>query len=267
MDRELIELGRKVAFDVYKAVREERGRNLRLFGNEVAMGADGTPSEYIDIYAEKVAMKTMSESPIRVNLFSEEAGFVDNDGEWTFIIDPIDGTRNAKRNIPFYCTSVAIGKGKLSTVEYGIVINIPTGDVYESEKGKGATLNGIPINISMIHDEKPIYATVLGRSGTERMYSLATSKKTHIRSLNACAMEMCLVATGALDAFFMDNPKLRITDFAASALILREAGGVVLDECGKELDCNTSFERRCGMIAAKSMKTVEEMLHEIGPGL
>ena len=90
------------------------------------MGADGTPTQWIDRYAEDIVLDTVADT--KINILSEERGYIDNGGDYTLILDPIDGTRNAIHNIPFYAISLAIGKEKLGDVQYGLVRNIPTGD-------------------------------------------------------------------------------------------------------------------------------------------
>ena len=135
MDPELIRLANDIANSIADKIRGEDKNRLR---KNIGVGADGTPTKLIDKVAEDIAIEKIQESPLPVNLLSEEIGFMDFGGIYTIILDPIDGTRNAVRGIPFYAVSVAIGKDRLKDTEYGVVINIPTGDTFFAEKGKGA---------------------------------------------------------------------------------------------------------------------------------
>ena len=244
----LIKIANKIVEKIANKIKME---DPSKFGNYVGLGADGTETVYIDKIAEDIAIKLIGN---KANVLSEEAGFIDNNKEYTFIIDPIDGTKNAISGIPFYGISIAIGKKLLSDIEYGIVKNIPTGDVYYAIKGKGAFLNGRKIKVR----NEPIYCLSLGKSGNEKTWRLANMHT--IRAMGAAAIEMCLVASGAATAYFMPRDILRITDFAASSLIVREAGGEVYDAYGNILEMPFSLERRSGILATSSPSVMEELL-------
>ena len=224
------------------------------FGKEIAMGADGTPTLYIDKIAEDVAIDIIGRE---ANILSEEIGFIDNGKEYTFIIDPIDGTRNAIHGIPFYGISIAIGRKSVEDVEYGIVKNIPTGDVYEAFKGGGAYLNGRKIEVSKDFSDM-IYILVLGDSGNEKTWKLVNFNT--IRAMGAAALEMCLVACGAAHAYFMPNESLRVTDFAAACLIVREAGGKVYNANGEILNVPFDLKIRSSVLAVANDDIMEALL-------
>jgi len=235
--RDIFRMAEKVAIRIAEGVKKE---NEDRFGEYVGMGADGTETSYIDKVAEDIAFDIVGND---ANILSEEAGFIDNGKEYTMVIDPIDGTKNAMNGIPFYGVSVAVGKKRISDVEYGVVMNIPTGDVYKGIKGKGAFLNDKRIRVK----EKEIYCLALGKSGNEKTWEMA--KGATIRAMGAAALEMCLVARGAVGLFFIPKEFLRVTDLAASTLIVREAGGYVYDIHGSPLDMPFNLERRSGVIA------------------
>ena len=245
---DLVKLADAIAKKIARKVRSE---DVAKFGEYIGMGADGTETVYIDKVAEDIAIKMVGE---KANVLSEEAGFIDNGKEYTLVIDPIDGTKNAMNGIPFYGVSIAIGKERLSDVEYGIVINIPTGDIYKAKKGNGAFLNGRKMKV----EDKPVYCLSLGKSGNEKTWSLA--KQNTIRAMGAASIEMCLVASGAASLYFMPRDVLRVTDLAASSLIVREAGGFVYDAHGNPLDMPLNLEKRSGVIAASNPKIVGELI-------
>jgi fructose-1,6-bisphosphatase/inositol monophosphatase family enzyme len=245
---ETIVAARDAAAAVKERLDTERTTDLRA---EVAAGADGTPTLLIDRIAEEAAFDAIGTV---ANILSEEAGFVDNGQPTTIILDPVDGTRNAVHGIPFYCTSLAIGTTSLDSVKYGLVVNLLTGDRYEAFGGQGAFLNDRPITVTDDASDI-IYVLVLGSRGNERSLRLATLYST--RALGAAALEMSLVGSGAAHAYVMPTETLRITDFAAAALIVREAGGEVYDATGARLEAPIDLNCRRSVVAVASTAVYE----------
>jgi fructose-1,6-bisphosphatase/inositol monophosphatase family enzyme len=247
MDDARLRLLRDMADAVARAVREAPPER---FGVELGMGADGTPTKMVDDLAEREILSLLRGGKARLNLLSEEAGYVDLKGEKLLVADPIDGTTNAARGIPFYCVSLAIGRRSLADVEAGLVANLATGDRFEAVAGGGARLNGRPLRV-----RKPERELVIST------VSPGAARGVH-RSLGASALEMCLVASGALDAYHYPKPILRIIDVAAATLVVREAGGVVVDRAGKDLELPLSLAPRFGLTAASS----RELATSLGGG-
>jgi fructose-1,6-bisphosphatase/inositol monophosphatase family enzyme len=223
----------------------------------VDIGADGTPTKYVDKIAEEAAIELIKKSEIKVDLLSEEAGFLDFGGEYVFILDPIDGTRNAYRGIPFYAVSLAVGKTRLGDVEYGIVRNIPTGDTFIAEKNRGAFLNNKQISVSDVPSNDILSSLVLGGRCDPKTISL--SKRNNVRSLGSASLEMCMVAMGALDFYFVGREFMRVVDIAAATLIVREAGGFVKNARGEELEMDFTLEEKTSILAACS----EDLIYKI----
>lgn len=226
------------------------GSDPESFGKVLRMGADGTPTKHVDAIAEDAIVALLPERGI--DLLSEECGFLDREGDRMLVIDPIDGTTNAARGIPFYCVSIAVGRKTLSDVEAGLVVNLCTGDRYEAVRGQGAMMNGRPIRTRADHKGR-VYAT----SG---MLPDDTPVGTGVlRSFGASALEMCLVGQGAIEGYHYARPILRIIDVAASTLIVREAGGVVLDAKGRDLELPLSLTPRFGLTAAANRAIATQM--------
>ena len=225
MDEDLKLLALKTAETVARKIKRVQSTDFFKFGNNIGLGADGTVTKYVDKIAEEAALNFLNKSKTKVNILSEEIGFLDNSSEYTFVLDPIDGTRNAYRGIPFYAVSIAIGKSMISDVEYGIVKNIPTGDTFTAEKNHGAFFNGNRIGTPEIPDKEPLSSLALGKNYDKVTISLA--RKDKVRSLGSASLEMCMVAIGALDYYVIGKEYIRVVDIAASSLILREAGGIV----------------------------------------
>lgn len=258
MIEELKLIAHKTVEAVYKKVKNSISTDFHKFGYTVGLGAFGTATKYVDKIAEDAAIGYLRKSKARVDILSEEIGFIDNKGKYTFVLDPIDGTRNAYRGIPFYSVSLAIGKSKLSDVEYGIVKNIPTGDIFTAEKGHGAFLNGTRIGTPEIPDNEPLSSLALGKNYDKVTISLA--KKDKVRSLGSASLEMCMVAIGALDYYVIGKDYLRIVDIASSTLILREAGGIVKNIYGNELDMSFDLHERSSVVAACSEYAIKKII-------
>ena len=257
MDEKIKILAYKTVDRIYRKVVSVATSEFYKFGNSIGVGADGTTTKYIDKVAEDVAVDFIERSKVKVNLLSEEAGFLDYGGNYTFVLDPIDGTRNAYRGIPFYSVSLGVGRSRLSDVEYGVIKNIPTGDVFVGEKKHGAFLNNKPIGVPEFPNKDVLSSLTLGKNSDDLTLGLA--KKGIVRSLGSASLEMCMVAIGALDYYVVGRDFMRVIDIAASTLIVREAGGVVTDIYGETLDMSFSLDERTSVIAACS----EELVHKI----
>jgi fructose-1,6-bisphosphatase/inositol monophosphatase family enzyme len=258
MDEGLKILANKTVDKIYRKVRRAYIKDFHKMKSNIGIGADGTPTKYIDKIAEDAAIKFLKKSDLKVNLLSEEAGFLDFNGEYTFVLDPVDGTRNAYRGIPFFSVSLGIGKSSLSDIEFGIVKNIPNGNIYLAEKNQGAYLDNKRIMVPDVPCKTLISSLTLGKNFDE--VTLALADKDIVRSLGSASLEMCMVATGALDFYIVGNEYIRVIDIAAATLILREAGGVVTNIKGKELDMPLNLDERSSVIAACNMELVRKII-------
>jgi len=258
MDEDIKLLAHKIVDCVVRKIRRSTSTDFYRFGCNIGIGADGTVTKYVDKIAEDAALSRLEKSKLKVNVLSEEVGFLDRGGKYTFVLDPIDGTRNAYRGIPFYSVSLAVGKSKISDIEYGIVKNIPTGDVFTAEKGFGAFFNKNKIGVPDMPDKELLSSLVLGKNYDKVTLSLA--KKDKVRSLGSSSLEMCMVAIGALDFFVIGKEFIRVVDIAASTLILREAGGLVTNIYGEELDMSFSLDERSSVVAACNEDLVKKII-------
>lgn len=202
----------------------------------VGMGADGTPTSRADRDVEAAMLAVASD--LGINVLSEEAGHLDHGGALTAVIDPVDGTRNAGRGIPFFCTSVAVGHA--GRIDAGVVQNLSTGDVYAAAMGQGATLNDRSVRPRGFDPDDVAVALIADYADTTDVERIQR-RHWHIRDLGSAALELCLVGTGGLDAFHVPRPWLRVIDVAAGTLFVREAGGRVVAP-GTHDDLATPFD-------------------------
>jgi fructose-1,6-bisphosphatase/inositol monophosphatase family enzyme len=255
------ELLNKIANEVEKKVKEKM--NQGNLGKDIGMGADGTPTKLVDEVAENECLRILKEESDPLNILSEECGFVDNNAEYTLVIDPVDGTYNAIRGIPFYSISLAVGKSSLSDVEYGLVRNLVSGDTFWAEKGKGAYLNEKEIKAISFDEKDTMFSLYVGKRATPRTYKVARIPR-RARGLGCASLEMCLVALGAFDVYFLNYEpskySMRVVDIAASTLILREAGGEVFNDTNNILDMNFDLAARSNIIAVGDMRALEYLI-------
>ncbi len=236
---------------------------ISRFGEDVAKrvreGAYGHRSSLIDVTVEDAIISFIKEEDVPFNIFTEEAGHIKRGYEKTLIMDPIDGSNNAESGIPFYSVSLALTSGTLKDVEYAFVKNIPMDTDYWAIRGKGAFKNGRQIHT------KPgsgLFVMYLGRKAWDKTYTLAR-KARRVRDLGSASLEMITVAEGIADVFhygFSDCGALRIVDIAASYLIVKEAGGMVLDGALNPLDMELDFSQRKNVfaLAGEEMRRVVE---------
>ncbi|XP_049604715.1 inositol monophosphatase 1 [Syngnathus scovelli] len=161
--------------------------------------------------------------------------------EPTWIIDPIDGTTNFVHGFPF--VSVSIGFTVKKEIEFGVVYSCIEDKMYTARKGKGAFCNGLPIKVSGQEDvsRSLVLAEVNFEKDTQRfdmklanLRSILAIPVHGIRSSGSAAINMCLVASGAADAYY--DQGIHCWDMAGGAAVLTEAGGVVLDISGGPFD-------------------------------
>jgi myo-inositol-1(or 4)-monophosphatase len=228
----------------------------------LGIGAGGDPIKPIDLVAESAIINTLKEHRISFTLISEESG-TQKSGSTphdNFVTaDPIDGTTNLVRGIPFYATSIAIStKPTINTIHTALVTDIVHGITYTAQKGKGAYRNNQEITPSKTESlETAVIGIDLNTYQVRKIAPQLTNliqKTKHIRHLGANALELCYVADGTTDAFLDIRGKLRTTDMAAAWLIIKEADAEITTPKGKSLNVRLSPKQRVAFIAAANQK-------------
>ncbi|XP_019730563.1 inositol monophosphatase 1-like isoform X2 [Hippocampus comes] len=181
----------------------------------------------------------------------------------TWIIDPIDGTVNFVHRFPFVAVSIAFCVNRQT--EFGIVLSCVDQKVYYARRGGGAYCNGQQLRVSEQQDvSKCLVVTEIGAERDDLALSTMTSNiltllklPVHgVRALGTAAVDMCQVATGAADVYY--HVGMHCWDIAASAIIVQEAGGVVMDTEGSRFDM---MSRR--VIAASSSAVANRIARAI----
>ncbi len=229
-------------------------------GDVLGRGADGAPSTRIDRVAETAVLKRLDEKRVKLNVLSEEAGVVERGGDRVLVLDPVDGTHNALRGVPAFSVSMAIGRDSLGDVEEGLVRDLVGGATYYAAKGKGASLDGRRIETRPFDPKDVLFSVYLGTNAHPEASRIA-AKARRVRHLGAASLDLCLVARGAADLYYMHSAvpqlKLRACDIAAGTLIVREAGGQVLALDGEDLDLPLTSDARTDLVAVGDRKAWE----------
>ena len=280
---------KQIATDLAYEIIREVSRSIRPYvgkpesGEKIKIGADGTPTSYIDIIAEDKLINILKNAPVLSYIVSEEIGELklgkgtkrsivltdelrredipeDEKPKFIFLVDPIDGTNNAIKEIPAYGISIAIADvpdGRLATlndVQLGFISNFANGNFFEAEKGKGAWLNNEEVHPSDIVNISQMTLGGFTKSGTIEASKLVDNAR-RMRVLGSVVLELSYVASGRYDAF-LDLRGSRIIDIAASKLILEEAGGIITDKYGEKLNNKLSIHEKTIVVAANT-----EILH------
>jgi len=197
------------------------------------IGAGGDTTYQIDCVAEETIINTITAHNVDFTLISEEAGIkrIGSNPQHYVTIDPIDGTTNALKGIPFVATSIAVSrKPRLQDVEYAIVTDLHHNITYTAQKNQGACKNNKKITPSRKTTLDDLILGIEFANQTSRYVEAMTKllrNTKHPRHLGADALEICYVADGTIDGFVDMRGKLRVTDMAAAQLILKEAGGII----------------------------------------
>ena len=189
--------------------------------------------------------------------YCEENDLWDSSHEYTWIIDPIDGTANYSRGID-QC-AICVGLKYKSEMILGVVYLPRTNELFCAEKGKGATLNGKSIRVSdrsfkngMLCAAMSVYHKQYARTCSEIIYD-AYMQCNDFRRFGAAAPEICYLAMGRCEMFF--EYQLSPWDYAAASVILTEAGGYLSDLHAQA----PQFTKPTGIIAANSKENLSKM--------
>jgi fructose-1,6-bisphosphatase/inositol monophosphatase family enzyme len=205
-------------------------------------GTAGTrPGQYrSDLAADAAALAVLDAAGLGV--MSEESGLHRGDREVIVVLDPVDGSTNAHRRIPWFATSLcAVDR---DGPWLALVVDQAIGVRYEAERGGGATVDGEPLTPSGCTD---LADAVVGLSG----YPPRHLGWGQLRALGAIALDLCAVAGGRLDAYVDCSPSAHGPwDYLAGMLVCREAGVPVVDAYDRELVTVDHAARRTPLAAA-----------------
>jgi len=239
-------------------------------GQEFGVGAGGDIKKKIDLVAERALIETLRDQKASCTLISEESGTKQIGAEtskFTLTTDPLDGTTNALRGLPFMATSLAVSqKPFLQDIEVALVSDILHNVTYTAQRGQGAYRNKKKIKPSRTASlEDAVIGVDFNTFKAGEIVNQLTrvlEQTRHLRHFGANALEICYVADGTTEAFIDLRGKLRVTDIAAAQLILREAGGIITTPKGKNLNAPLNATQRISFIAAAN-KTIHDKIQKL----
>jgi len=226
---------------LHTAVRSVRegGRVILMYFNQLdrleysSKGRNDYVSQ-ADVEAERAVLDVLTRAYPDHGIIAEESG--EREGsEYTWIIDPLDGTTNFLHGFPMFAVSVAVKRA--GVLEHGVVYDPLHDEMFTASRGEGAQLNGKRIRVSTTRKLAP---SLLGTGFPfrdlgiiepwMRSFQSLLPKTSGIRRAGAAALDLAYVAAGRLDGFWEFG--LKPWDMAAGALLIREAGGLVSDVSG-----------------------------------
>ena len=226
---------------LHTAVRSVRegGRVILMYFNQLdrleysSKGRNDYVSQ-ADIEAERAVLDVLTRAYPDHGIIAEESGKREG-SEYTWIIDPLDGTTNFLHGFPMFAVSVAVKRA--GVLEHGVVYDPLHDEMFTASRGEGAQLNGKRIRVSTTRKLAP---SLLGTGFPfrdlgiiepwMRSFQSLLPKTSGIRRAGAAALDLAYVAAGRLDGFWEFG--LKPWDMAAGALLIREAGGLVADVSG-----------------------------------
>ena len=255
-----LEVCRAAAADVRGVLEELPTRVEREPVQRQGEGGDDTTA--IDEAAERVVLEHFR--PLGVSIVSEEVGIVRGNST-VVVVDPIDGSLNAKRGIPFFSLSIAVAEGdRMEDVHFAYVHDFGSGEEWTARRGEGAWLDGRPLGGVRPKDEIEIlsFEATLTSLVAERAAAF-TGLAHRLRVMGSLALSLCHLAAGRVDAVCSLKPA-RSVDIAAAQLLVRERGLAIelFDDPPFEAGL-LDLEHRSRVAAAGS----ERLLHDLAAAL
>ena len=228
----------------------------------VGRGAGGDVTMVVDQVAEDVVIEVLAGSGRPMRLVSEEIGErqLGGPGGPVVVVDPIDGSLNAKRGLPVFATSIALAEGPaMGDVTLGVIRDHGTGEEWIAERGRGARVDGRLLT-PLDHDATALDLLLVEGSYPSKVGPAAAALDGRVgrfRALGSLALSLCHAGAGRCDAMVGLGPG-RSVDVAAAQLVAREAGVLVglprvADLAATPLDLDARFH----VVAARDAATMD----------
>lgn len=240
----------------------------KYYRNVGAVKFKGTSNNLVtkvDVASERVIKETLKKAYPSHGFICEENGTENVDNEYRWIIDPLDGTVNYAHGFPLFCVSIALQRNGVTKL--GVVYAPVLDEMFTSEAGKGARLNGKRVLVSRAKTlENSLLATGFPYSlkkdpGSNLVHFNSFCMKAQaVRRGGSAALDLCYVGCGIYDGFFEQG--LYAWDTAAGMLFIEEAKGRVTDYGGNKFD---NFQKTIlasnGLIHEEMLKVLEKRVH------
>ena len=234
----LLDFAIQTARDAGRILAERFGRKIEISNkSEIDLVTES------DLASEALIIDRIRTYYPRHSILAEESGASnpsgsENQNDWRWIIDPLDGTTNYAHGYPCFCVSIALEHN--GRMEIGVVYDPIRDEMFAAERGQGASLNGRRINVSQTRKlESALLCTgfpydVRQRNEFARHFASFIMHAQGVRRDGAAALDLAYVAAGRFDGFWEEG--LKPWDVAAGALIIEEAGGRISNYRGEPLD-------------------------------
>ena len=259
------------AADVLRTVLRDAPTSRERVVETGERGEGGDQTLVIDELAEDAVfsqLERLHDEGARFTAVSEERGTVDfGDPDVLVVIDPIDGSMNAKRGLSAHALSVAVADGQtMADVVYGYVLDLGIEEEWIARRGEGAWLNGAPLPEAPPERRMPdgrLELVALESTYPRWVAGAAQALCEHtdrLRGLGAIAVSLCQVALTRVDGM-ATLWRCRSVDAAAAQLVVRESGGLVEFPGGGAgpLDAPLDLEPHAAVIAARSEDALERL--------
>ena len=226
----------------------------------VGDGLGGDETTAIDQAAEEAILARVRDAAGAV--LSEEIGRLGGDTRPLLVVDPIDGSLNAKRGIPFFSVSIAVAEGEtMDDVVFGFVHDFGSGEEWTARRGEGSWLGGAPLGAERPKDEVEILSFEATRTSLVARDAPKVADLAHrLRIMGSLALSLCHLAAGRVDAVCSLKPA-RSVDIAAAQLLCREVGlAIDLFDVAEDFGAAPlDLEQRSRVVAAGSEAVCERL--------
>jgi myo-inositol-1(or 4)-monophosphatase len=229
----------------------------------VGSGKGGDDTTAIDAAAER-AILARFEGVDGLTIVSEEVGVI-GDGATFVVIDPIDGSLNAKRGIGFFALSIAVASGPtMGDVDFGFVHDFGTEEEWTATRGEGATLEGRPLEGDLPKERIEILAFEATRTASVAEKAAAVVDLAYrLRIMGSLALSLCHLAAGRIDAVCSLKPA-RAVDIAAAQLLVLERGlAIDLPDAPPFAAAPLDVEGRSRVVAAGTTEVCRQLAHAL----
>ena len=214
-----LDLCRAAVADVKAVLEAMPSREVRE--RPVGRGAGGDETSALDQAAEAATLRHFEREDVRI--VSEEIGFRGN-GRYAVVVDPIDGSQNAERGVPYFCLCVAVADGEtVDDVFFGYVYDFGANEEWYAVRGGGAFLDGKPLTGHPKDEIEMLSLEATKATLVRESLAVLAPLTDRVRVMGAQALSYCHLAAGRTDAVVCLRPS-RPVDFAAAQLIVRERG-------------------------------------------
>lgn len=248
MENNFLKVAKQAAKEAGKIIKKSLGK----FGKKSIKEDDKSNFvTKVDIAAEEIIVQILSENFPTHNILGEEKVNKNNGSEYTWVIDPLDGTFSYTRALPHFCVSIGLLKENKPVL--GVILHVSTDNLFWAQVGQGTYLNDQLINVSKINslEEGALYLDFGHKGKRQPKFELyirpLMAKVGRIYSLGSTALGLVWVGGGMLDASVV---QAWLWDFVAGTVIVREAGGEVTDFDGREPDWS---KERLNIVASNGL--------------